>query len=195
MDPGAPGELDQLEEARVHGRLAARQVDDVELAPVVAREVVEDPLEVGDLHVEGAVVPVVDVADRAVEVAGARDRDDGEPDLLRVARARAAVEGAAELDLPPRDRGRRAPLPRGARLLVPPRVVRETRLLRAVRRARLPHPDRAVLAGDDASRDRVLADAAEARRLVEEPLAHEEGARGSGRVAFMRASISGSAKR
>jgi hypothetical protein len=101
-------QLDQPLERRVLRRLATGEVDDPALG-VGRAEVAQDRLQLGLRHVIRAVVPVVRVADRAVEVARARDRHDRQLRLLLVARARAAVERAALGDLVVRVGGASSP--------------------------------------------------------------------------------------
>ena len=87
------------QQVRVHERLAARQIHDIEVTAVIVHQMVEHPAELLAAHVERVVVLVVHVADRAIEIASARDRHDGQPHLLRVTLARPAVERTAVLDL------------------------------------------------------------------------------------------------
>ena len=169
--PAAARHLQEVEQLRVQRRLAAGEVDDVQLAAVIGDQVVEDAPEVLDGHVEGVVVLVVDVADRAVEVAGAGDGDDRQADLLLVRVAGPAVERAAVLDTC-RAAARGATRPRADRRASP-----RTRRRPSDRRtswapcavAALAHPDRRVV-GDvahDLRRHGVLADAAQAGGLVD----------------------------
>jgi hypothetical protein len=141
---GLAGQLQEFEEAGMHGGLAAGEVDDVQLAPMVPAQMGEGLLEILDVHVEGVGILVVDVADRAIQVARAGDGDDGQPDLLRMAAARAAIEGATVLDLLLDDAGRGALRLEGARVLVPFGVVGKADFLPAMLLAILAHPHLAV---------------------------------------------------
>src|SRR5512139_326426 len=88
--------VEQLEELRVHRGLAAREVDRLERA-FLLDEPVEDLPHLLAGHV--VVVPVLDDADRALEVAMVGDLDDRQARVLLVIRAEAAIVGAAAFDL------------------------------------------------------------------------------------------------
>jgi hypothetical protein len=167
VDSRRLSQLDEVQEARVDGRLPAGQVHDVQGTAVRGGEVIEHAAEIVQVHVERAVVAVVDVADRAVEVAGAGDGDHGQADLLGVARAGSAVERASVLD---GTRGGRRVAARRERprALVPRRVGAQPDLLLAVLRTRLAHPYFTVGERDHLGGHRVLADAAEAGGLVDQ---------------------------
>ena len=115
--------------------------------------------QLGGAHVPGALVLVVRVADRAVEVAGAGDRHDRQRDVLLVRRAGAAVERAALADRRRGRRvGRRQPGRLGDRPRVPVGVGGDRNLRGAVLGAALAHHDGAARAPDD-GRHRALAHA------------------------------------
>src|SRR5688572_13327689 len=152
---------------RVYGGLAAGEVHDIELAAMIAREVFENLGEALHAHVKGAVVLVVHVTNGTIEVAGARDGDDGQSDFLCVARAGTAVEGATVIDFAPDHLRRHTALLNRARALVPLCAGREPDGLWPVLVAGLLHPHLTRSIGNDVRRHRVLADLAQARGLVE----------------------------
>ncbi len=139
-------ERDQAREVRVHGRLAAREVDDPALGRGRA-QMAKQRFHLGGAHVPGTVVLVVGVADRTVEVAGAGDRHDRQRDILLVRGARAAVERAALAHRCRRRRvGRRQPGRLGDRPCVPIGVRGDRDLRRTVLGASLAHDDGAARA-------------------------------------------------
>ena len=164
MDALGVAQLDQPREVGVQRRLAASEVDDAALG-IRGADVAEDRAQLGLAHVVRAVVLVVRVTDRTVEVARAGDRHDRQHRGLLVLRARPAVERAAALD---RTRRGGRPGHRGQRrdALVPVGVLSHDDLARAVDRAGL-HHHHALVAALDHRGDAAQARGAQAGGVAE----------------------------
>ena len=96
-DGAALGGVEDFEELRVDGGLAAGDLDDVGLG-FVGDDAVEHAFDLVEGFVLGAVGAGLRVADGAGEVAGVADLEEGEAGVLLVVGAEAAVVGAAVFD-------------------------------------------------------------------------------------------------
>ena len=161
-DPRVAAHLQEVEELRVERRFAAGEIDDVDLV-VILGEVPEDPGEILDRHLMGRVVLVDRVTDRTVEIAGRRNRDDGQIDLLLVRWTGAAVERTAVDDGLADPSRRRRGRDERERVEIPLHRRGDPPALVPVRRAELVEPHRIVLK-DDLGIDSRLAGAAQTLR-------------------------------
>ena len=127
--------VEKLEELRMHRRLAAGEVDRLDL-PLFLDETVEDAAELLLRHV--VIVPILHDANRALEIAVIRDLDDRQTRMLLVIGAEPAIVRAAFFHLRRVDERNRAFLDVGQRLEKPIRVAADERLALTVSRALLP---------------------------------------------------------